>query len=39
LLWLRQGDVVAFGEVDAVMERYKAEQLGSGQPILERTAV
>lgn len=32
LLWLRQGEIVAFGPVDEVMERYKAEQLGAAQP-------
>jgi ABC-2 type transport system ATP-binding protein/lipopolysaccharide transport system ATP-binding protein len=39
LLWLRQGSVAAFGDVDAVMERYKAEQLGAGQTTLERAAM
>jgi ABC-2 type transport system ATP-binding protein/lipopolysaccharide transport system ATP-binding protein len=29
LLWLRKGEIVAFGEVDDVMTRYKEEQLGS----------
>jgi ABC-2 type transport system ATP-binding protein/lipopolysaccharide transport system ATP-binding protein len=39
LLWLRQGGVAAFGDVDAVMERYKAEQRGAGQTTLERAAM
>jgi homopolymeric O-antigen transport system ATP-binding protein len=34
LLWLRKGELAAFGDVDHVMERYKADQLSPPQRTL-----
>lgn len=32
-LWLRKGEVAAFGDVESVMERYKTDQLGTSRPM------
>jgi len=32
-LWLRKGEVAAFGDTKSVVERYKADQLGTSRPM------